>query len=582
MHAAILAWLLAAFALAGSEAPAIVKLLHVRVPMRDGAALCANVFLPAANWRGPVLLVRTPYGKGAALDPNYRVFLDHGYALVVQDVRGRYHSEGVFRPIDQEPADGYDTLNWIGRQSWSNGRVGMLGGSYLGIVQWKVAPLNNPYLKAIFPIVSGCDDYRDRFYSTGGALKLGQRLLWMSENLRAPGFRPRFDSFIWHLPIRTADAAATGQRSEMFQQAVNHPAFDSFWRKASVLEKLDRIRVPVLSVGGWYDNFCQGDLEAFARLKNSPHRTVIGPWPHNMSIPFQNVDFGPHSALPIRRLQLEWFDYWLKSSHPSGTRPPGAPLTLFIMGANRWSEETTWPPAGVHYTPFYLSSSSGANSLSGDGELRRAPENETGSDSFVYDPNKPVPTTGGAVCCRPSVFPWGPMDQRPVEKRKDVLVYTSARLSRDLDVIGPVRLQLYISSSAPDTDFTAKLVDVFPDGEARNLCDGILRLRYRQSLGKPAAPLHPGEIYSIQIDAGVTANRFQAGHRIRLEISSSNFPRFDRNLNTGKSTIDTIQRRIAYQTVYHGRQHPSHLLLPVRGHPHLALSRRAASGKRLP
>lgn len=582
MYAVIAAWLLAGVALSGAWSPGIIKLLHVRVRMRDGAGLCANVFLPAANWRGPVLLVRTPYGKGAGLDPNYRVFLDHGYALVVQDVRGRYHSEGIFKPIDQEPADGYDTLNWIGRQSWSNGRVGMLGGSYLGIVQWKLAPLNNPYLKAIFPVVSGCDDYRDRFFSTGGALKLGQRLLWMSENLRAPGFLPRFDAFIWHLPIRTADAAATGQRSDMFQQAVNHPAFDSYWRKASILEKLGRIKVPVFSVGGWYDNFCQSDLEAFARLKNAPHRTLIGPWPHNMSIPFKDADFGRHSSLPIRKLQLEWFDYWLKSSHPPGTPPPGAPLTLFIMGANQWSEETSWPPAGVSYVPLYLASRRGANSLSGDGELRHTPDAETASDRFVYDPNKPVPTAGGAVCCRPAVFPWGPLDQRPIEMRKDVLVYTSAELRKDLEVVGPVRAQLFISSSAPDTDFTAKLVDLFPGGEARNLCDGILRLRYRYSLSKPAAPIHPGEIYPILVDAGVTANRFAAGHRIRLEISSSNFPRFDRNLNTGQSTIDSSQMRIANQIVYHGRQYASRLLLPVRRHTRLTPSRRAASGERLP
>ncbi len=566
MYVAIVTWLFAAFVLTGSQAPAIDKQLHVRVLMRDGVGLCTNVFLPAMKWRGPTLLIRTPYGKGADLNPNYRAFLQRGYALVVQDVRGRYDSEGVFKALDQEPNDGYDTLDWIGRQRWSNGRVGMIGGSYLGIVQWKVAPLNNPYLKAISPVVSGYDDYRDRFYSTGGALKLGNRLLWMSENLKVPGLLPRFSDFIWHLPIRTADVAATGQRSDMFQKAVNHPAFDSFWQNISVRERLERIRVPVFSVGGWYDNFGQSDLEAFAGLKNAPHRTLIGPWPHNMSLPFKDIDFGTASAQPIRKLQLEWFDYWLKSDHPSRAGPRGAPLKLFVMGANVWKDETSWPPLGVSFVPFYLASSRGANSLYGDGELRHAAGNDPGVDRFLYDPGKPVPTRGGAVCCRPTVFPWGPMDQRSVERRKDVLVYTSALLERELEVIGPIRVQLYISSSAPDTDFTAKLVDVFPDGEARNLTDGILRLRYRNSLSRPAGPLHPKEIYPILIDAGVTANVFKAGHRIRLEISSSNFPRFDRNLNTGKSTIDEKQLRTASQSVYHGSQYASRLLLPIRHH----------------
>ncbi|MCC7498809.1 MAG: CocE/NonD family hydrolase [Bryobacterales bacterium] len=564
MPATIALWLLAALILSGAEVPGIVSQFHVRVPMRDGAGLCTNVFLPAANWRGPVLLVRTPYGKGAVLNPIYRPFLDHGYALVVQDVRGRYDSEGIFKPLEQEANDGYDTLNWIGHQRWSNGRIGMVGGSYAGIVQWKVAVLNNPYLKAIFPVVSGCDDYRDRFYSTGGAFKLGSRLLWMSENLKVPGFIPQFRQFIWHLPIRTADVAATGQRSEMFQKAVSHPAFDSFWQSLSVREKLKRIRVPVFSIGGWYDNFCQSDLDAFAGLKNAPHRTLIGPWPHNMSLPFEGVDFGEHSTQPIRTLQLEWFDYWLKSDHPARAGPPGARLTLFVMGTNVWIKESAWPPDGISVTPYYLASKRGANSLYGDGELLSSPSAESTPDRFVYDPNKPVPTAGGAVCCRPSVFPWGPMDQRPVEKRKDVLVYTSSRLSQDVEVIGHVRVRLYVSSSAPDTDFTAKLVDVFPDGEARNLCDGILRLRYRNSVTKPAGRLNPREVYPVLIDAGVTANVFKSGHRIRLEISSSNFPRFDRNLNAGGSSIDGKQVRTANQTVYHGRQYASHLLLPVR------------------
>jgi putative CocE/NonD family hydrolase len=544
----------------------IFKTLDVAVPMRDGVHLSANVFRPEPPGRYPTILVRTPYGKGPAISPNYAPFVEHGYAVVVQDVRGRYASEGVFRPLEQEPADGDDTLNWIARQPWSDGKIGMLGGSYLGIAQWKVAALNNPHLKAIFPSVSGCDDYRDRFYSPGGAMKLGQRLLWMSENLRAPRFHPDFDKFVLHLPLRTADVAATGQTSSMFQEVVAHPAFDSFWKSISVRELLDKIRVPVFSVGGWFDNFVESDLEAYERLrKNSGvDRILIGPWPHNKAIKLEGVDFGPDADVPLREIQLQWFDQFLKSKDtPLLSQPP---VRIFVMGVNQWRDARDWPPR-AHSERFYLESRGHANTLAGDGRLdMHAPALQampaSPADRFEFDPQNPVPTTGGAVCCNPKVFPWGPKDQRPVEKRRDVLVYTTPPLRKDLEVIGPVRVVLYAATSARDTDFTAKLVDVFPDGRAQNVTDGILRLRYRKSLEKPQLA-RAGEICKVTIDAGVTGNVFQRGHRIRMEISSSNFPRFDRNPNTGGPVADATELRKASQTIYHDARRPSYVLLPV-------------------
>jgi len=280
--------------------------------MHDGVRLAAHVFLPASG-RVPTILIRTPYGKGDALNANWQAFVDHGYAVVVQDVRGRHESGGTFDPLHQEGGDGDDTLNWIARQPWSDGKVGMTGGSYLGIAQWKVELRNNPHLKAIFPVVSGYDDYRDRFYSPGGAMKLGQRLEWMAENLKAPGYHPDFGKYILHLPLRTADVAATGWPSAMYREAVAHPAFDAFWRSISVREQIAKIRVPVFAVGAWYDNFGQSDLEAYAALRktSSVNRVLIGPWPHNMSIPFAGADFGPDSSAPILSYQLEWFDQWL-------------------------------------------------------------------------------------------------------------------------------------------------------------------------------------------------------------------------------------------------------------------------------
>ncbi|MCC6859168.1 MAG: CocE/NonD family hydrolase [Bryobacterales bacterium] len=551
------------FCIAGTAHGQMVKDTRVRIRMRDGVLLAANVFRPAASGRFPAILIRTPYRRGRNITPNQRAFVEHGYAVVVQDVRGRNESEGVFRAMEQEPRDGEDTLNWIARQKWSNGRIGMMGGSYLGSVQWKAALSGNPYLKAIFPVVSGSDDYRDRFYSPGGAFKLGQRLVWISQNMRAPGFRPiEFHRYVFGLPLRYLDRAATGLRNDMYQQALEHPAYDSFWRGMSTLAHIERIRVPVYAVGGWYDNFVEGDLAAISALrkKSGLHRIMVGPWAHQMSSKFAGADFGPEAAVPLLSIQLEWFDQWLKGGDTA--LMSRAPVRIFVMGANRWREEGEWPPARVKPAAFYLDSRGGANSLEGDGVLEAEPDGGGPPDRFTYDPRKPVPTMGGAVCCDARMLPAGPMDQRPVERRKDVLVYTSPPLKQDLEVIGPVEVALYVSTSARDTDFTAKLVDVFPDGQARNLTDGILRLRYRDSLEKPA-PAQPGRVYRIRIDAGVTGNVFLKGHRIRLEISSSNFPRFDRNPNTGRAIADERVLQQAFQTVYHDGAHPSHLLLPV-------------------
>jgi len=536
--------------------------MRVPVPMRDGVRLSANVFLPAEYGRRPAILVRTPYGKGSDLIPNYRAFVDRGYAVIVEDVRGRYESEGVFDPLREEPQDGDDTINWIARQPWSNGKVGMIGGSYLGIAQWKAALRDNPHLKAIFPVVSGDDDYRDRFFSTGGAIKLAHRLEWLAENVKAQGYQPDFNRFIWHLPLRSADISATGHTVESYAQAMEHPAFDSFWQSISVREHLDEVRIPVFAVGGWYDNYAESDLDAYAALHKTSgvNRVLIGPWPHNMSYKFPQADFGPSAAIPVRRLQLAWFDQWLMGKDSALLSSP--PVQVFVMGADQWREEREWPPAEARPKALYLDSNGHANSAEGDGSLHSRPSLRDAEDLFTYDPHDPVPTRGGAVCCNPQVFPWGPLDQREVEKRDDVLVYSTPPLRTGLEVLGPVKAVLYVATSARDTDFTAKLVDVFPDGQARILTDGILRLRYRESLER-SVPAQPGQVYEITIDAGVTGNVFEKGHRLRLEISSSNFPKFDRNPNTGGRIADETRLLKANQVVYHGREHPSRLELLV-------------------
>jgi uncharacterized protein len=551
----------------GAAATAAVPAASLRefnagVFMRDGVRLSANVFRPAAPGRYATVLLRTPYNKGTDLTLNFQSFLDRGYALVIQDVRGRYQSGGSFEPINQEVNDGDDTLNWIARQPWSDGNVGMYGGSYLGIAQWKAALTHNPHLKAIFPYVSGDDDYRDRFYSPGGAMKLGHRLLWLAENMRDPGYdAPSFAKYIWTLPVRQADVPATGHTLPLWQLAANHPQDDRFWKDSSVREHLNDIHVPVYSVGGWYDNYVESDLEAWSVLSrsNRADRIMIGPWPHTFNTPFAHVSFGKDAIVPLRPEQLKWFDRWLKGKE---TADAGHPVRIFVMGINKWRDEDEWPPARARGVKFYLRGNGHANTLAGDGVLAEEWGGRSPSDTFLFDPANPVPTMGGAVCCDARIFPWGPMDQRPVEKRQDVLVYTSSPLGSGLEVTGPIRVVLYASSSAPDTDFTAKLVDVLPSGEARNLTDGILRVRYRESLDAPKL-MTPGEVYRLTIDAGVTSNVFLAGHRIRLEISSSNFPRFDRNPNTGRPVEDEKNLRKAVQTVFHDRDRHSYVLLPV-------------------
>ena len=536
----------------------------VRVPMRDGVRLSTNVFVPGGAGPFSAILIRTPYGKGQDLIASYKPFIEQKYAIVVQDVRGRYDSEGVFRPLTQETPDGEDTIRWIARQPWSDGQVVMLGGSYVGIAQWRAALSGVPNLKAIFPVVAGCDEYSDRYYSRGGALKLGHRLSWIAENVKAPAFQPRsLTDYVRALPIRLADQAATGRTVDYWQEALNHPTYDAFWRVRSSREKIAQMHVPAFIVGGWYDNYVESDLECFSALRrlSAAHHAVIGPWGHNMSTPYTSgISFGPDRFVATRKIQLDWFHYWLRAPHPAPALPY-APLRIFVMGINAWRNEQEWPLARTRYVAYYFGSHSGANSLHGDGSLSQQIGRE-GTDQFIFDPRDPVPTQGGAVCCNPKLFPWGPMDQRPVEGRDDVLVYTSGVIKRDIEVTGPVRAVLYVSTTAPDSDFTVKLVDVFPDGHARNLCDGILRLRYREGLDK-VRPAKSGVVYPITVEAGVTSNVFRTGHRIRVEVSSSNFPRFDRNPNTGRPVADESELRVARQTIYHGKLRPSHVLLPV-------------------
>ena len=541
-------------------APEPAATLHIKVAMRDGSRLCTNVFRPSPKGQFPVVLLRTAYRKADQLTPSLRQFVDAGYALVVQDVRGRYHSGGHFEPFLHEESDGEDTLNWITRQTWSDGRVGMFGGSYNGILQWRAALTRHPALKAIVPAVSGGDEYLDRYYSRGGAFKLGHRLLWIAENFKPSAWpRPDFERIKRHVPLRTADQALTGRILDFYQRALDHPAYDSYWAGLSTRRQVDRVDLPVLILGGWYDNYAESDLEMFAALRDLGRkvRAIIGPWGHDLSPQMPSADFGTTADSLRRLVEIAWFDAYVRQTAP----PAANAVRYFAMGANEWRESPDWPPKSMRLL-FYLDNRTGANSLSGDGRLSPSTPGRSRPDEFDYDPRNPVPTLGGAICCNARVFPWGPLDQRPAEQRRDVLVYTSDVLRSDLEVAGTVEAVLFVSSSAPDTDFTAKLVDIAPDGMARIISDGILRMRFRRGVDRSQF-YRPGDVEKIVIQAGVTANVFRAGHRIRVDISSSNYPRFDRNPNTGGAVAGETAFRVARQKVYHDSSHPSHVSLPV-------------------
>jgi putative CocE/NonD family hydrolase len=558
--------------------------LGVPVPMRDGVRLSTDVYLPDAPGRFPVVLIRTPYSNNVDyLVEDGVFFARRGYAVVIQDVRGRFDSDGEWSPFAHEAEDGYDAQEWCGTQPWSTGKVGTSGASYLALTQWLAAPLRSRYLAAMAPRVGFSNLYHNWVY-TGGAFQLGFNLRWGAIQMHT---RTNQTQYLWmpseqhlstlvgHLPLVTGDENA-GRVCEFYKEWIRHPAYGPYWATLGNVEKdYERIDVPAYGLGGWYDVFLQGTLNNFmgVRARGASDRArrgqkvLIGPWIHSLgdrgrSSRTGDVDFGPAALIDLRGEELRWFDYWLRGiDNGIATEPP---VRVFVMGANRWRTASEWPIPGTRYVEHYFHSGGRASSLFGDGRLdRRRPEAEP-PDGFVYDPREPVPTLGGSTCCGEDVtpIPMGPRDQRPAEWRPDVLCYTTPPLEAAVEVTGPIKVVLWAASTAPDTDFTAKLVDVAPSGFAMNVAQGILRARFRDSWEHPT-PLEPGRVSRYEIDCWSSSNCFLAGHRIRVEISSSNFPQFDRNPNTGHPFGLDAELRAATQTVYHDAAHPSHIVLPV-------------------
>lgn len=559
--------------------------------MRDGKVLYSDVYRPDAEGKFPILLIRTPYDKdNVSTGIGYQVHPVHaaqrGYVVLMQDVRGMFTSEGTFEALSQEINDGYDTVRWAASLPYSSGKVGMFGGSYTGVTQILAAMSKPPELLAITPRHTAANYYRGWTYQDG-ALLLGFDILWtitlcMGE-LASAKLPPeekarqkrvlalasdRFREVSSRLPLEKTNVFEALSRAPYFRSWLDHPSYDQYWARTDATKHFAEMSVPGLHFAGWYDIFLRGTLENYTGMLRSgkPQKLVIGPWVHG-------TDFGSRigewdsgyesqgSVLGVEAMQLRWFDRWLKGIDNGIEKEPA--VLLYVMGENRWREEKEWPLARTSYTKYYLQSAGHANSLVGDGTLVTEPPKTEQRDVFVYDPMNPVPTTGGATTgTYPAALNDGVFNQESIERRYDILVYTTPVLEKGTEVTGPVKLTLFASSSQVDTDFTGKLVDVRPDGYARILCDGIVRARYRYSFEKPKL-LNLGAVFEYTIDLTATSMLFERGHRIRLEVSSSNFPKYDRNLNTGADYSRDPEARTALQTIYHGPEHLSCLTLPV-------------------
>ena len=535
--------------------------LDVKVPMTDGVNLSTDIYLPPDGGPFPTLLVRTIYDNQAdwCIDMAKRA-VPQGYAVVMQDCRGRFDSDGEFSPYFQEPEDGYDTQEWIGAQEWCDGNIGMFGSSYIGYTQSMTAPLRSKYLKALVPVNSQQDNFGH--WRADGPLQLhvAMNFLMMTGRTMQRGARSmmNWEEICRRLPLISAldDIADI----PFYRQAIEHYTFDDFWKAYSVRDRYGDIDAPAFIMTGWYDNLLHEGFRLFrgwSQEARSPEarrfsKLLVGPWTHSSGHDVPSGEFFDYIGE-----QLRWNDRRLKGIDNGMDDEP--PIRIWVMGENEWRFENEWPLARTRYMDYYIHSAGGANTLLGDGILSTdAPGAET-PDTYSYDPEDPVESLGGQIMGRGVS---GPMDRRPVERRPDVLVYTTEPLDQDVEVTGPITLTLFASSNAPDTDFTGTLVDVHPDGRAISLCEGLMRARYRESVEEPTL-ITPGEVYEFKVDMWETSNLFKAGHRIRLDISSSNFPRFDRNMNTGARPGFDTEMKVADQTIYHDAQRPSRLTLPV-------------------
>jgi uncharacterized protein len=590
-----------------------VRESNVMIPLRDGIRLATDIYRPALNGkpvegRFPTLLERTPYNKTRPnIVADAKFFASHGYVVASQDVRGRHESEGIWYAFAGEGPDGYDTVEWLAAQPWSDGKIGTIGLSYSGSDQSALAALNPPHLAAQF-VSEGMSSYYTCSLRHAGCIEL--RFLvyafFMARDSKEVQDKPALrklledaflhaDQYLTRLPFRkgTTPLRHVPAYENWVYDLITKADFDEYWLQPGFNVEAyyeQHADVPIYHLGSWYDSYTRAttaNYMAFSTMKRSPMKMILGPWIHgsgNLPLSYSgDVDLGIDAPLDYNALRLRWFDQQLKGLNSGIQDEP--PIRIFVMGGGDgnknaegrlnhggyWRAEPLWPLERASNVPYYLHA---------DGSLTPEPPTDAPPSSYRFDPNDPVPTMGGNISAAPEVLPGGGFDQRgrpglpahrdtlPFSMRRDVLVFQTEPLAEDVEVTGPITVKLWISSSAVDTDFTAKLVDVYPssedypDGYDLNISDSIMRLRYRDSWSEPSM-LTPGEVYAITIIPYPTSNVFKAGHRIRLDISSSNFPRFDVNPNTGEPLGKHRRTVVAEQTVYHDPERPSHVVLPI-------------------
>jgi len=560
----------------------------VMVKMRDGIRLATDLYMPVgAGAKLPAVLIRTPYNKAPyrTADSDAHSLAGQGYVVAVQDLRGKYQSEGDYFEFSGDATDGYDTVDWLSHQPWSNGNVGTYGCSYLGDVQILQAPQRHPNLKAMIPAAAGASvgSAGDRYYYFGswkaGTWELASGLGWYANaGSRVRGLPAHeipdsaLRKFWMTLPLLGMVQRAGGPPTD-WDDTLSHELGDPWLDRFGPLRNDHRFNVPALHIDSWYDYGVAEVLTEFNLLRTNADSdlarnnqfAVISPGNHCQSESLtENTVIGARKLGDARfdyyPLYLKWFDHWLKGEDNGVTARPK--LMLYIMGRNQWRAEQEWPLARTRFTRYYLHSDGHANTRTGTGTLSTAEPAAEPYDGYTYNPADPVPSLGGPICCTGNSEAEGSYDQSNVETRPDVLVYTTPVLTDGVEVTGPLKAVLSVASSARDTDFTAKLVDVYPDGKAYNVQEGILRSRYREGFSKKVW-MDPDKVYELTVDLEVTANYFGPGHRIRVEISSSNFPRFDRNLNTGGDNYSETKWKTAQNRIHHSAAHASYLLLPV-------------------
>ena len=558
------------FFLFATSALAEVKTDTITISMRDGIKLATDIYRDDAATKAPVILMRTPYDRTKQKATGER-WAKAGYVFIAQDCRGKFASAGDFAPYNNEGQDGYDTIEWITRQPWCSGRVGMMGGSYVGAVQWQAAAENPPGLAAIAPQATWSSFYRN--LHLGGSVRLSLISGWIAGNTpKQEGVKPAdMSEALMRLPLDEVDSAL-GWDMPWLDAFLTHPKPDGFWTRLDLTSHLPELQLPALHVVGYYDYFSResvGNFMIMQRQARDPkirqqQRLILGPWDHGTvgKTKVAEVEFGPDTAVDTFSLQIDWFDRHLKQD-PAAQAKPFPPVRYFSMGDNVWLDAQTWPPEGFTSTSFYLHSEGKANTRKGNGRITReaATQDET-SDTFRADPANPTPSNPITEARPIKAAVWGPVDQSATEDRDDMLVYTSEPMTAPLTFAGNAEAKLHVSTDTPDADWAVKLIDVHPDGFAQNIARGILRGRYRSSLLKPEL-MTPGQVYEITVDLGPVAATLAIGHQLRVDISGADFPLYDRNPNTAEG-IFSNKTAIATEQVHHKPGALSHIVLPVK------------------